>query len=183
MAEMTEGKCRSRCWKAAAGAGALLFVLLFLTAGFGFFSALLIGLLGYGALGFGCARLVCSESRDGAVSRSAAAASTSGAAAPAGSAIAPTPQPAPAPDRSAKPEEMPEAAPAAETPARETPRVSASAPLAGEADLAARKGAYRYERPAAAAAPARPMITASTVLAGEAELSTRKGSWRYEPGR
>ncbi|WP_323763408.1 hypothetical protein [Marinovum sp.] len=192
MAGMTQGKCRSICWKGAAGAGALLFVLLFLTTGLGFFSALLTGLIGYGVMGVGLTRLVCGDSRDGPVSRSAAAASTSTAAAPAGTGVAPTPQPAPepAPEVAQQPRAV---------------RVSPSAPLAGEAELAGRKGSYRYEgtpkparaeeagpaeeapaKPAPAAAPAaptRPLITPSAVLAGEAELSTRKGSWRYEPGR
>ena len=87
MTETNTGKCRSTCWKGAAAAGALLFVILFLTAGFGFFSALLIGLVFYGGLGLTLSRMVCGDTAESAsVSQSAASASTSTAASPAAAA-------------------------------------------------------------------------------------------------
>ncbi|MDD9744440.1 MAG: hypothetical protein RID15_13385 [Marinovum algicola] len=154
MTETNTGKCRSTCWKGAAAAGALLFVILFLTAGFGFFSALLIGLVFYGGLGLTLSRMVCGDTAESAsVSQSAASASTSTAASPAAAAVAPTPQPAPRPEP--EPETEPDAAAeaTAPTPEAEAPKVAT-----------------------------RPLVKPSAVLAGEAELSARKGSWRYEPG-
>ena len=154
MTETNTGKCRSTCWKGAAAAGALLFVILFLTAGFGFFSALLIGLVFYGGLGLTLSRMVCVDTAESAsVSQSAASASTSTAASPAAAAVAPTPQPAPRPEP--EPETEPDAAAeaTAPTPEAEAPKVAT-----------------------------RPLVKPSAVLAGEAELSARKGSWRYEPG-
>lgn len=206
MTKATKGRCSTACWRGSAAAGALLFVILFMT-GTGFFSALLIGLVVYGLMGFGLTKMMCGDARPGAsVSQSAAVARTSTAASPAGT-VAPTPQPAP--ETVAEPEDV------AEPEAPAAARVSPSAALAGEAELAGRKGEWRYEdkgdavdgtelapvetapeqaAPAEAApeptptpapvakpeAPTRPLITPSAVLAGEAELSTRKGSWRYE---
>ena len=72
MTETNTGKCRSTCWKGAAAAGALLFVILFLTAGFGFFSALLIGLVFYGGLGLTLSRMVCGDTAAGAAARAGA---------------------------------------------------------------------------------------------------------------
>ncbi|WP_417523819.1 hypothetical protein [Marinovum sp.] len=208
MTRTTKGKCSTACWRGSAAAGALLFVIL-LSTGTGFFSALLIGLVVYGLMGFGLTMTMCGDAKRGAaVSQSAAAAGTSTAAAPAGT-VAPTPQPAPEPVVDPAPAGEPE--PVAEPEAPAAARVSPSASLDGEAELAGRKGEWRYEdkgqaaeraepapvevapeqaAPAEAApeptpatkaeAPARPLITPSAVLAGEAELSTRKGSWRYE---
>ncbi|AKO97523.1 ATP synthase subunit E [Marinovum algicola DG 898] len=166
MTETNTGKCRSTCWKGAAAAGALLFVILFLTAGFGFFSALLIGLVFYGGLGLALSRMVCGDTAESAsVSQSAASASTSTAASPAAAAVAPTPQPAPRPEPEPETETEPDAAAEATAP---TPEAEAPEPEAPEG-----------EAPKVAT---RPLVKPSAVLAGEAELSTRKGSWRYEPG-
>ncbi|MGB0440436.1 MAG: NADH-quinone oxidoreductase subunit NuoE, partial [Paracoccaceae bacterium] len=69
------------------------------------------------------------------------------------------------------------------------PAVQPNTVLPGEAELAERKGAWRYEAaPEAPVAEATPVAEASsgpavkpnTILPGEAELATRKGTWRYE---
>mgnify|MGYP000203324147 FL=1 len=161
MTETNTGKCRSTCWKGAAAAGALLFVILFLTAGFGFFSALLIGLVFYGGLGLTLSRMVCGDTAESAsVSQSAASASTSTAASPAAAAVAPTPQPAPRPEPEPETETEPDAAAEATAPTPEAEAPEAEAPKVAT----------------------RPLVKPSAVLAGEAELSARKGRWRYEPG-
>ncbi len=161
MTETNTGKCRSTCWKGAAAAGALLFVILFLTAGFGFFSALLIGLVLYGGLGLALSRMVCGDTAESAsVSQSAASASTSTAASPAAAAVAPTPQPAPRPEPEPETETEPDAAAEATAPTPEAEAPEAEAPKVAT----------------------RPLVKPSAVLAGEAELSARKGRWRYEPG-
>ena len=113
---------------------------------------MLIGLVFYGGLGLTLSRMVCGDTAESAsVSQSAASASTSTAASPAAAAVAPTPQPAPRPEP--EPETEPDAAAeaTAPTPEAEAPKVATrplvkpSAVLAGEAELSARKGSWRYE--------------------------------------
>ncbi|MBV7393522.1 hypothetical protein [Mameliella sediminis] len=170
------GGCARTSWTVAAVAGALAFILLMTLGGWGAIGALIVGALVFGVLGFLMSRVLCSEQSQPAPKVSA----------PAPRAAAPAPEPVAAP----QPVSPPDPAPTAEPQASE-PLVKPTASLAGEDDLASRKGDWRYEgtvaepapapMAAAPAAPAAPVIKPSTPLAGEAELASRKGSWTYVP--
>ncbi len=99
-----------------------------------------------------------------------------------------------APTSSVAPSAAPAAAPVADVAPAADPVVKPSAKLAGEEELAAQKGEWRYEGEAEteadAAEPAAPAETASETsgpviqptkrLAGQEELAAQKGQWRYE---
>lgn len=171
MTETSNSDCSRKCWTGAAIAGAVAFVVLGFGTGMGVFMALVIGLVVFGGLGVALGRMVCGDaSRASTISSTAAAAGASAAASPTAAAVAPTPQPDPADVATPDPEIETEAA-----------RVKPSAELAGEAELAARKGEWAYDAPedTEAAPEDAPLIKPSTPLAGEAELATRRGSWTY----
>lgn len=109
----------------------------------------------------------------------------------------PTPPPAAtsvAPEPAAVP--VSKEAASSEVAVAESAVMKPSTPLPGEAELAGRKGEWRYEateadvaetaaQPAPVAAPPvaeAALIKPSTPLAGEAELAARKGTWTYSPG-
>ena len=175
--------CMMKCWLAAAALGGLTFVLS-LVGHYSFVSAIFLGALAFILLGLLFSWLYCGKQPEQV---------TPAAAAPA-KPVAPVA------------EATPVAAPAAaETKAPEAKAddavVKPSKPLAGEAELANRKGEWTYEAdataeeetavaaPAPAAQPvaeakadeAGPVIKPSKALSGEAELAERKGTWKYEP--
>lgn len=172
MSDTTHTGCSRKCWQGAAIAGAVLCLALKFAAGFGLIASLFLGLVIFAGLGTLLVKMVCTETvQTGTISTTVAAAKASAAAAPAAAAVAPTPQPDPTD------------LPAAEAQLQDAPDravVQPSAALPGEADLAARKGAWAYDAPTADATSA-PVIKPSTPLAGEAELAARKGTWTYRP--
>lgn len=179
---MANGNKGSGGWMMPAIIGVVAFLVMLIALGLGFLLALVIGV----AAAFGAKRYLKGSEPEAPIVQ------------------APTPVAKPAPAPAAAPEPAPAEAPAAEAPAAEAPAVQPSTPLAGEAELAERKGEWTYdgdaaaEEPAAEEAPAEeaaeetppaeddapavPLVKPSTPLAGEAELAARKGSWRFEPG-
>lgn len=153
--------CTKRCWLIAIVGGFLTLILLMALGGWSFFPALLLGAIVAVVGGFILTRLLC-QSVPEPVAHSAPA-------------PAPTPAPAPAPEPTPAPEPAPEAAaPAAAAPSEDVvaaaeedapspvAEIKPTTALAGEAELAARKGTWRYEpdTPAAAPAPAAPAAPA-----------------------
>lgn len=125
-------KCAVTCWIMAALAGLVFFAVLMVVVGWSFlqafFTAAVIALI----VGLFLSLVVCSGSK--------------------GAAAAPAPQAQAAPAEASKPA----AAPAAAAPVKAF-EMQPSTPLPGEAELAARKGEWKYEAPEAekkAAAPA-----------------------------
>ena len=95
-------------------------------------------------------------------------------------AFAPAPTAAPAPAPVAKPAPAPEPVaapePAAPAPAaEEAPKVTASAPLPGEAELDAKKGEWKYEGDAAPAAATQPEFLSAAREGGPDDLKLIKG--------
>ena len=184
--------CSTGCWALAAGIGLITFVILMIMSGFSFFAALFLGLLVFVLSGLLFNWLFCAGN-DAAASTTTATSSTSAPAAAAASGAA-------------------AATPAAATPAstETSDAVKSKTTLAGEDELASRKGDWKYEGDAAsdasasadaeapaesaaateasvasaststAAAPAATPVKSNTTLAGEEELASRKGEWKYE---
>ena len=146
----TQGDCQKRCWRMAAIAGAVLFVLCWLFGITGFWGGLLVGLIVFVVLALLLSAFMCSG--DEAQNRSFAPAP-----APTPPASAPTPAPAPA-----------AAAPAPEAPAPTPAAEAAPEPAAQPAPA-----------PASAAAQDDAVIKPSAELPGQRELEARKGSWTY----
>ncbi|MBN8186203.1 endonuclease [Salipiger thiooxidans] len=138
-----EGTCRRKCWIAAAVIG--LFVALFaLGADRGFVAALVLGVLAMVLLSqlfiwVSCAPvpMLTPVTPKPVPAPKPVAAKPAASPAPAEASAAPTPAATPAPAAAPQP------APAAEKTAE--PLVKPSKALAGEAELAGRKGAWRYE--------------------------------------
>ena len=162
--------CTVICWIVAAIAAILLFLIL-TGIGMGTFLAVILTLIAFAFGGWWAANNFCSGS--GAKAHPAAApAAAKTAAAPAAVAPAGNPEaaaaaaPAAEPVAEAEPEAVAEVAPEpAPEPAAEEPAAAESAPaaaapamkstlLAGESELASRKGTWRYEGGGAAPAPA-----------------------------
>ncbi|WP_417205079.1 endonuclease [Antarctobacter sp.] len=141
MTNTTErGDCPKICWGLAALAALLTFVLLLAVGEWGFFAALVVAVVLLVGLGVLLNRFLC-----GAPSVPAPRAAT---ATPARAKTGPAdPAPEAAPEAPAT--AVTDAAPAAQ----ERPRVAPSTPLAGEAELAERKGEWRYTGAAPAARP------------------------------
>lgn len=179
-----------KAWVVAAVGGLVALVFLMAVADWGAFGALVVAFVVFLGLGAFLKRRAGGES----------------AAAP----TAPQqPVSGPAPAAASEPAAAPEPSPEPASPvAVDEPMIKPSAPLAGEAELAARKGSWTYsgdasdpvadvaQQPRAepgpeavlAAEPAPvvpspentgPRVLPSTPLAGEAELAARKGTWSY----
>ncbi|MEX0347837.1 MAG: hypothetical protein AB3N15_00295 [Paracoccaceae bacterium] len=153
--------CAARGWRAAAFGGVGFAVLYMVIGGAGLIGAVIAGLVVFAAIGFAVSRFLCPEAQDQGEAAAAPKPAAQAASAPAPEAPAPAAVPeAPAPDPVAEvPVQAPEpepvaAAKPAEAPAP-APRSSAdavvkpSAVLAGEQELASRKGSWRYEGKAA----------------------------------
>ena len=160
--------CTRKCWMLSAVAGGVLAILLFAFSGLGFFSSILVGLVIFGVGGFLLKSMLCGALADQAQETVA----------PSQPATPPKPaaDTAPVADAAApvaevqQPEAATPAAPAAATGAEDKVLVKPSARLAGQDELAARKGDWKYEKPADAApakatpakkAPAKAKVTAN----------------------
>lgn len=128
--------CSTGCWALAAGIGLITFVILTIMSGFSLFAALFLGLLVFVLSGLLFNWLFCA-SNDAAASTTTATSSTSAPAAAAASGAA-------------------AATPAAATPAstETSGAVKSKTTLAGEDELASRKGDWKYEGDAASDASA-----------------------------
>lgn len=139
-----QGECQKRCWYYGGLAGAAVFLLARLFTDIAFFPALVAAVIVFTGVGFVLVTSWCSDkdSKAKPVSPKATVATT------------PAPLPASAP---AEPqaEPKPEPKPAPQAPSEPTrSMVQPSAPLAGQTELAARKGTWRYEGAAEDAASA-----------------------------
>ena len=167
--------CTRKCWMLSAVAGVVLAILLFAFSGLGFFSSILVGLVIFGVGGFLLKSMLCGALADQAQETVA----------PSQPATPPKPaaDTAPVADAAApvaevqQPEAATPAAPAAATGAEDKVLVKPSARLAGQDELAARKGDWKYEKPADAApakatpakkAPAKAKVTANKDAAAAA---------------
>ncbi|MCR9125386.1 MAG: hypothetical protein NXH82_04605 [Rhodobacteraceae bacterium] len=137
--------CAAGCWLVALLGGVLAFALLMVLGGWTFLQAVFAGSVLAGIAGLIISRIMCTPLP-----------------APGAASVTAAPRPAPAP----KPAQAP-AAPAAEAPAApaseaaadgDAPKVTPSAALPGQAELAARKGTWTY---ASDAAPAPAAVSAS----------------------
>lgn len=154
--------CSTGCWALAAGIGLITFVILMIMSGFSFFAALFLGLLVFVLSGLLFNWLFCA-SNDAAASTTTATSSTSAPAAAAASGAA-------------------AATPAAATPAstETSGAVKSKTTLAGEDELASRKGDWKYEGDAAsdastsadAEAPAASAAAETVAEASAASAST-----------
>ncbi len=145
--------CTMVCWLIAALLGVVSAIVLAWFAGFGALDAIFFGLVIFGLGGFFLSKFIC-----GAVVPHGRVDEPSLQSAPAAAAPAPTATPAAEAEPVSEP--VAEAEPALEEPAADpapspaAPAVKASTPLAGEAELASRKGSWKYEGEAKADAPA-----------------------------
>ncbi|MEO9897530.1 MAG: endonuclease [Paracoccaceae bacterium] len=158
--------CTRGCWLAALVAGILAAILLMAIWGWGFFSGLLMGLIIFAIAGFVLNWLLCSQQSDTATSGmhgthsasdSGASSSTSSSAAPAAAATT-----AAATTAAATSEPISEPAKATQAPVADAPSeplIKPSKALEGEAELAERKGDWKYE---GAAKPAKPAAKPKT---------------------
>lgn len=128
--------CSTGCWALAAGIGLITFVILMIMSGFSFFAALFLGLLVFVLSGLLFNWLFCAGNDDAASTTTATSSTSAPAAAAASSAAAATP--------------------AAATPAstETSDAVKSKTTLAGEDELASRKGDWKYEGDAASDASA-----------------------------
>lgn len=139
----TRGNCAAKCWRFSGLAAVLTFVLLMGVADWGLLAALLVAVVVLVGLGLLLRSAMCGSQPVAGQEVAAPARSDIDAVKPA----APTPPPA-APEAKAAPD-----AKAAQVDAAD-PLVRPSAPLAGEAELAARKGSWTYSETAPVADPA-----------------------------
>ena len=182
----TSGNCQRNCWLIALAVGVLVAWYL-MSAGWGFFLTLVIAVVIFIAVGRLAGRTFCTAEP--------AQDSQPATSAPPAPAPAPTPAPAPAaeiptekstekptekptetptePEAEAAPEPAPEpvSEPAAE-PAQTSQSenlIKPSTPLPGQADLASRKGTWRYQgdSPKAAAKPAKPAAAPAADASGQ----------------
>lgn len=128
--------CSTGCWALAAGIGLITFVILMIMSGFSFFAALFLGLLVFVLAGLLFNWLFCAGNDDAASTTTATSSTSAPAAAAASGAAAATP--------------------AAATPAstETSDAVKSKTTLAGEDELASRKGDWKYEGDAASDASA-----------------------------
>ncbi|WP_206080284.1 hypothetical protein [Pacificoceanicola onchidii] len=160
------GSCTMKCWSVAGALGALSFLLNMAVAGRGFFASLILGLLVFGLLGLLFNWLFCKSGSESEASEAASGAGTATAAATgaavAGAAGAASAAPTTSAARAAEAAEeaasdtassseadaasaAESADAAADTSDEDDAAVKPSQPLAGEEDLAARKGEWKYE--------------------------------------
>lgn len=160
-----QSNCNSRCWVLAIVLGLIVAGLLMLMGGRGFFSSVIIGIVVFAVSGFLLTRLLCQDS----------VASKQTVAAPA---QVPTSVQASAPalavpEQVSAPQAAPDAAPKSEPAARQlvasddAPKVRSSQ-LAGQMELASRKGSWKFEA-GADAGPAETAAEPTTASDGTAD--------------
>lgn len=138
--------CTRKCWMLSAVAGVVLAILLFAFTGMSFFSSILVGIVLFVVGGFLLKSMLCGALADQAQD----------VAAPSQPATPPKPaaDTAPVADAAAPVAEAKQprtAAPAAAAASDDKVLVKPSARLAGQEELATRKGSWKYEKPAEAA--------------------------------
>ncbi|KEJ97985.1 hypothetical protein SUH3_03070 [Pseudosulfitobacter pseudonitzschiae] len=140
--------CTRKCWMLSAIAGVVIAILMIAFTGWTFFSSILAGIVIFVVGGFLLKSMLCGALADQAQDTAAQAP------APAQAAAAPKPAADTAPVADAAAPEAESAEPAvvaAATAPAEKVLVKPSARLAGQEELAARKGDWKYEKPAEAA--------------------------------
>ncbi|MDW4496896.1 endonuclease [Sulfitobacter sp. D35] len=131
-------ECRKKSWMMAAGGGVVMFILVLLLSGFDFLTALISGLLFTGVLGMVLVSFRCGDTASPrSTSNPVTAPATTAPAADPEMASAKAPDPAPAPEA---PATLVSETPAANSDAKVKP----SAALAGQDELASRKGSWKY---------------------------------------
>lgn len=155
--EIDREECAKRCWQIGGAAAVVAFLLLWLVTPMGFLKALLVGILGFVAVGLGLIYTRC-QSQPEAVKPTTKVAEVAKPA-PKEPEVSPT---AEAPTRSSPPTPANDAhLESAPTPAEEpapaiaTGTVKPSVALPGQQELAGRKGTWVYSPSAAAAEPRR----------------------------
>lgn len=182
--------CQRRCWTLAAGVALLVFILLLAIGGWGFIGSLFMAVLAFVVLGFAFNWILCRDlpAYQGSTNIHTPSASATSAPAPKAAPPAPTADESTgtaaaepiAPAETAAPaapaaEELPDVQPAtAKADAEAGSRVKPSTPLAGQEELASRKGSWKYEpeaKPAAKpAAKAKPAAEATPDYDGDGKL-------------
>lgn len=172
--------CRKTCWYAAALAGVVLAVLLMLVGGWGFVTAVLGGIVGAIILGAVLTWTLCKdqaqdvEQAQGSAAPATAAVASGAATAAAASHVA---DEATDSEGTSRPEPVAEPATASSIIAdanegAEQTLLKPSTSLAGEAELAERKGSWRYEAPKSdASATAVAATAAASVATSETDAS------------
>jgi predicted flap endonuclease-1-like 5' DNA nuclease len=171
MQERNSGmSCQQGSWALAAGVGLLVFILLLVVGSWGFIAALFMAALAFALLGLAFNWLFCRDLPAARGPGNIAPTHSDVAAAPAAkpkAAPAPAAEPAPAapvaaaaPEKASKPAKAKAAAPAATA-------VMPSKALAGQDELAARKGDWKYEGGSAQAANAAPAKAATPDFDGD----------------
>lgn len=159
-----------RCWRMSAIAGAVLVIILWLFVGWGFLSSVIIGAVVALVTGTVLTRMLCTDFSAGQTAQPPVAAPQPKPAAPkAEPAAEPVAQPDatpaadPAPVAAAELVAKPVAAAAAPASAQAGSVMTPSKALPGQAELASRKGSWKYQGTAAAAAsaPATPVAPAA----------------------
>lgn len=150
--------CSTGCWALAAGIGLITFVILMIMSGFSFFAALFLGLLVFVLAGLLFNWLFCAGNDDAASTTTATSSTSASAAAAASGAAAATP--------------------AAATPAstETSDAVKSKTTLAGEDELASRKGDWKYEGDAASDASADAEAPAASAAAEPAATEASAAS-------
>lgn len=133
--------CARKCWMLAAIGGVVLAILLLAFGGWSFFGSILAGLVVFGVGGFLLKSVQCGNP-DVAAPEAAAQPAAASSPAPAAEASSPAPAAEAAPEADMAPAVATKAAADAKV------LVKPSAPLAGQQELAARKGSWKYEKPA-----------------------------------
>lgn len=176
--------CTRKCWMLSAIAGVVIAILMIAFAGWTFFSSILAGIVIFVVGGFLLKSMLCGALADQAQDTAAPAPAPAPAPTPAQAAAAPKPaaDTAPVADAAAPEAESVEPAAVAAAPApADKVLVKPSARLAGQEELAARKGDWKYEKPAEAVpakAPAKaaPAKKAPAKKAPAAKAPANKGS-------
>jgi predicted flap endonuclease-1-like 5' DNA nuclease len=153
--------CARKCWRIGGGAGLLIWILLWVASGYGFFWSLVLGAVIGLLIALLMITFLCSAGRQGSdapAPRSTGSSPAAGTSAGAGASVATDPAPVSG---------APPASPAPEP-----------APPREEALAAADRPAPRAPEPATPAAE--PKVKPSKALPGQAELASRKGDWKYQ---
>ena len=128
--------CSSRCWIAAAVLGVLIALILVVFAGWGFWGALLLGIVIFAAAGILLTRAVCTDASE-----------SIHAPAPSAPEARPMASETPSPAAPIEAEDLPATSPAAVAPAADPEAVRLVKPsvaLPGQQDLSSRKGSWSY---------------------------------------
>jgi predicted flap endonuclease-1-like 5' DNA nuclease len=169
------GKCTSRCWVIAIAAGIVIALLLMGPGSWGFWGALVVGLVVFAVVGIALPRLICSDAAQAttAAPRPAAPAATPTPTTEPERVAETTPEPEVAPEPTPDPTPEPEVATESEAAPEPTPEPEAEPETAPEPVPEPETG------PETATEPASVFTIRPTQLPGQQELAARKGSWRY----